>query len=58
MTNAYAHVELLVTDFDGDNFIGRHDLKQTLSRLSRDELSDEEAAFIVDKVGTRPTVHN
>jgi len=56
MTNA--HVELLVTDFDGDNFIGRHDLKQTLSRLSRDELSDEEAAFIVDKVGIRPTVHN
>ncbi|KAH3842955.1 hypothetical protein DPMN_116461 [Dreissena polymorpha] len=39
-----------IYDFDGDNYLSRHDLKETLKCLTRGELTDEEISFVVGKV--------
>lgn len=37
-------------DFDGDNYLGKEDLRSTLRCLTRNELSEEEVEFVVEKV--------
>lgn len=39
-----------IYDFDGDNFLNREDLEQTLLCLTRKELTDEEVSFVIEKV--------
>ncbi|KAL4227934.1 Calcium and integrin-binding member 3 [Mactra antiquata] len=39
-----------IYDFDGDNFLSRPDLEKTLQCLTRNQLSDEEVSFVVEKV--------
>lgn len=41
---------LLYQDFDGDNYLGKEDLKLTLRAITANELSDEEMEFVTDKV--------
>ncbi|XP_061168866.1 mesenchyme-specific cell surface glycoprotein-like [Saccostrea echinata] len=39
-----------IYDFDGDNYLGKEDLQSTLKCLTRNELSEEELDFVVEKV--------
>lgn len=39
-----------IYDFDCDNYISRDDLEKTLTCLTKNELTDEEKQFVVDKV--------
>lgn len=39
-----------IYDFDGDNYLGKEDLRSTLRCLTRNELSEEEVEFVVEKV--------
>ena len=41
---------LFILDFDGDNFLNKTDLERTLRCLTRNELTAEEVAFVVEKV--------
>lgn len=41
---------LLYQDFDGDNYLGKEDLKLTVRAITANELSDEEMEFVTDKV--------
>ena len=41
------------TDFDGDSFLNRIDLERTLRCLTRNELTEEEVSFVVEKVAKR-----
>ncbi|XP_062575707.1 mesenchyme-specific cell surface glycoprotein-like [Saccostrea cucullata] len=41
---------VIFTDFDGDNYLGKEDLQCTLKCLTRNELSEEELNFVVEKV--------
>lgn len=41
-------------DFDGDEFLGREDLRQMIDALTRKEMSEEEVEFIIDRVGSIP----
>ena len=43
-------VFLFILDFDGDNFLNKTDLERTLRCLTRNELTAEEVAFVVEKV--------
>lgn len=40
----------LLADFDEDKELGRNDLHKTLRCLSRNELTEEEMSFVVNKV--------
>ncbi len=40
----------VLTDFDGDNYIGKEDLQMTVNSLTKSELTDEEVEFICDRV--------
>lgn len=40
----------LVSDFDGDDQLGHDDLEKMIRCLTRDELTDEEVEFIIDRV--------
>lgn len=39
-----------IYDFDGDSFLNRIDLERTLRCLTRNELTEEEVSFVVEKV--------
>ncbi|KAM7428976.1 Calcium and integrin-binding member 3 [Porites harrisoni] len=39
-----------IFDFDGDNYLGKEDLKLTLRAITANELSDEEMEFVTDKL--------
>lgn len=39
-----------LTDFDGDNFLGRSDLETTLKALTQNSLKTEEVKFVLDQV--------
>ncbi|CAK5086568.1 unnamed protein product [Meloidogyne enterolobii] len=39
-----------IYDFDGDEFLGREDLRQMIDALTRKEMSDEEVEFIIDRI--------
>ncbi|XP_013406524.1 calcium and integrin-binding family member 3 [Lingula anatina] len=39
-----------IYDFDGDNFLGKHDLERTLGCLTRNELTSEEVDLVCEKV--------
>ena len=47
-------VFLFILDFDGDNFLNKTDLERTLRCLTRNELTAEEVAFVVEKVIMSP----
>ena len=38
------------SDFDGDEYLGHDDLSKMIRSLTRDELSDEEVEFIIERV--------
>jgi Ca2+-binding EF-hand superfamily protein len=46
-----------VSDFDGDDQLGHDDLGRMIRCLTRDELTDEEVEFIIDRV-SQATVIN
>uniref|UniRef100_A0A914HUU4 EF-hand domain-containing protein n=1 Tax=Globodera rostochiensis TaxID=31243 RepID=A0A914HUU4_GLORO len=39
-----------IYDFDGDEFLGRTDLRQMIDNLTRKEMSEEEVAFIIERI--------
>lgn len=41
------------SDFDGDETLNKEDLEQVIRYNTRDELNEEEVAFIVDRVRCR-----
>ncbi len=41
-----------ISDFDRDDMIGREDIEKTIRGLTREELSQEEIDFIIDRVLT------
>ena len=42
----------LYQDFDGDEYLGKEDLKLTLGAITANELTEEEMDFVTDKVFT------
>lgn len=42
----------LYQDFDGDEYLGKDDLKLTLGAITTNELTEEEMDFVTDKVIT------
>ncbi|GMR53601.1 hypothetical protein PMAYCL1PPCAC_23796, partial [Pristionchus mayeri] len=39
-----------IYDYDGDEYLGHDDLSQMIRSLTRDELSDEEVEFIIERI--------
>lgn len=48
--NSFCYSFIRWIDFDGDNYLGKEDLRSTLRCLTRNELSEEEVEFVVEKV--------
>ena len=41
---------VLYQDFDGDEYLGKEDMKLTLQAITANELTDEEVEFVTEKV--------
>ena len=46
----YTVIYMFIVDFDCDNYISRDDLERTLTCLTKNELTDDEKQFVIDKV--------
>lgn len=46
----FPHATFARLDFNTDNFICKSDLEQTLNKLTREELTEEEVTLVCEKV--------
>ena len=52
MVSRTCYEKSIFIDYDGDDHLGHDDLSKMIRSLTRDELTDEEVEFIIERVSS------